>query len=219
MYTKNSAALGDLHIAQRSPNYHIMRQAAIRSGNRQMLEFYASDLLIGSANRLSPAQCNGYEPEVGPSGPCIARPRKCDCHVIGGTTLGTEGIPTTSQAARITTLSIDAGDADAFVPYYIYFVAYQVAGGAPTEQITGVELPLLLMDSRSGQNPNLRRASDTDPSFGIITTVYGDEKELECVDWRTFGSINNQQLSLLLYNPNDVTVHAFVDIWGIPVAA
>ena len=62
----------------------------------------------------------------------------------------------------------------------------------------------------------MRRASVTDPSFGVNTLVYGQFKDLECVDWRKFASTNNQQLTLTFNNPNEVAVHIFVDLWGIP---
>jgi hypothetical protein len=147
---------------------------------------------------------------------CPVKPPRCDCHVIGGNTLGTPGIATgATAAARFGSVTIDSGDAGFFVPYYMYVTAFQFNAN---NTVTGNPVMVLLTDSKSGQEPNLRRASTSDPSFGIATLVYGREKELECVDWRRFASVNNQQLSLTFYNPRDFAVHVFVALWGIPAA-
>lgn len=153
-----------------------------------------------------------------PNVPCEGKPPRCDCHVIGGNTLNTAGIGTASLAARFGPVQLDSGDAAAFIPYYLYVVAFQVGGAAPNTTIQGAPLMVLLQNSRSGQEPNMRRASETDPNLGVAALVYGDRKELECIDWQRFSSQNNQQLTLTFYNPNNVTVHIFVDIWGIPAA-
>ncbi len=142
---------------------------------------------------------------------CEVRPAKCECQVIGTNTLLTNGI----ASAAFGPLTIDSGDADFFIPYYMFIVALQV-GATPTLSTQGGVLPVLLQQSRSGQEPNMRRASVTDPSFGVNTLVYGQFKDLECVDWRRFASTNNQQLTLTFFNPNEVAVHIFVDLWGIP---
>ncbi len=149
--------------------------------------------------------------------PCPVKPPRCDCHVIGGNTLGTTGIATGATAAvRFGTVTLDSGDAGFFVPYYIYVTAIQF--NSNTTVTAGAPVMVLLQDSKSGQEPNLRRASQTDPAFGIATLVYGREKELECVDWQRFASVNNQQLVLTFYNPRDFAVHVFMVLWGIPVA-
>lgn len=149
-------------------------------------------------------------------GPCPVKPPRCDCHVIGGNTLGTTGVPTgATAAARFGTVTVDSGDAGFFVPYYIFVTAFQFNSNTT---VTGTPVMVLLQDSKSGQEPNLRRASTTNPAFGIATLVYGREKELECVDWRRFASVNNQQLQLSFYNPRDFAVHVFVALWGIPAA-
>lgn len=148
--------------------------------------------------------------------PCPVKPPRCDCHVIGGNTLGTTGIATgATAAARFGSVTIDSGDAGFFVPYYMYVTAFQFNSN---NTVTGTPVMVLLADAKSGQEPNLRRASSSDPSFGIATLVYGREKELECVDWRRFASVNNQQLLLTFYNPRDFAVHVFVALWGIPAA-
>lgn len=138
--------------------------------------------------------------------------------MIGGNTLLTPGIGVATLAARFGPVVLDSGDAGAFIPYYMFVVAFQVGGDLPNTTIQGVPLLVLLQDSRSGREPNMRRASDTDPQLGVACTVYGERKELECIDWLRFASTNNQQLTLLFYNPNNVAVHVFVDIWGIPAA-
>lgn len=148
--------------------------------------------------------------------PCEVKPPRCDCHVIGGNTLGTTGIATgATAAARFGAVTIDSGDAGFFVPYYMFVTAFQFNSNTT---VTGAPVMVLLCDSKSGQEPNLRRASTSDPSFGIATLAYGREKELECVDWQRFASVNNQQLLLSFYNPRDFAVHVFVALWGIPAA-
>lgn len=148
--------------------------------------------------------------------PCPVKAPRCDCHVIGGNTLNTTGIATgATAAARFGTVTLDSGDAGFFVPYYIYVTAFQFNSNTT---VTGNPLMVLLQDSKSGQEPNMRRASTTDPAFGVATLVYGREKELECVDWQRFASVNNQQLNLSFYNPANFAVHVFVALWGIPAA-
>ena len=152
-----------------------------------------------------------------PVKPCPVQPPRCDCHVIGTNTLGGNQIGIATLAGRFGAVTADSGDASYFVPYFIFITAFGV-GATPNSTVAGAARPMLLSDARSGREPNLRRASTTDPSFGILTTVYSDQKEIECVDWLRFASINNQELRIDLYNPNDVAVHGFVDIWGIPAA-
>lgn len=158
---------------------------------------------------------HGRPTEQQPCEPCVIKPPRCDCHVLGSNTLGTPGIPTGAINLRFGTLAVDSGDAGFFVPYYIFVTAFQVL---QNNIITGVPVMVLLQNSLSGREPNMRRASDNNPSFGVATLVYGREKELECVDWRRFASVNNQQLLLTFYNPQAFAVHVFVVIWGIPGA-
>lgn len=172
----------------------------------------------GSARVPTPSDpCRGprdviCEPE---DSPCEIKPARCDCQVLAGNTLNDASQPGIASG-EFGTVLIDSGDADFFQPRYMHVNAFQV--GAPTiEEITGDPLPVLLQDSRSGRKPNLRRASTDDPSYGICTTVYGQQKDLECVDWHRFKSTNNQVLTLTFYNPNTVAVHVFVDLWGTVV--
>lgn len=170
-------------------------------GSSSASDFVASGCSAGEGRRVQ------YENNYS----CEVRPRKCNCQVIGGNTLLTNGI----ASAAFGTVTLDSGDADFFVPYYMFIVALQI-GATPTLSTQGGPLPVLLQNSRSGREPNMRRASETDPSFGVNTLVYGQFKDLECVDWRKFASVNNQQLVLTFNNPNEVSVHIFVDLWGIP---
>ncbi len=153
-----------------------------------------------------------------PTGPvpvvaCTPLPPRCDCHVVGANTLNTDGVP----SGGFDTVTVDSGDADYFLPYYIAIMARQV-NTTDESLIVGAILPVLITDSRSGQDPNMRRASTTDAQFGVWADIYGDQKELECVDWRKFGSQNNQQLVMTFYNPNTVAVHVFVNLWGLAAA-
>ncbi len=197
--------------------------AAIGAMGGKLEGFDSSGLEVGAnapPRQWDDSGCNagvGRPTVWGEPQPCDVKPPRCDCHVIGGNSLLTAGIGTASQAARFGQIQLDSGDAPAFVPYYMFVCAFQVGGAAPTTTIQGNPLMVLLTNSKSGQNPNMRRASDDDPRFGVTALVYGQDKELECVDWRKFSSQNNQQIFLRFFNTNSVTVHVFVDLWGIPV--
>lgn len=151
------------------------------------------------------------------SSACPIRPPKCDCQVMGANTLGGNQIGVASLADRFGTVQMDSGESSAFVPHYMLVVAYTV--GEDADDLTaGGQVPVLLCDSRSGREPNMRRGSDSNPSVGVISTAWDDQHELVCVDWRQFSSIANQVLSMVFFNINDTAVHVFVDLWGIPVA-
>lgn len=148
---------------------------------------------------------------------CAIRPPRCDCHVIGGNTLNSTVFPTGIASGTFGTVTLDSGDASFYVPYYMHIVALEV-GATAALSVTGLPLMVTMQDSTSGREPNMRRASTTNPSFGVPTLVYGQEKELECVDWNRFASVNNQQLQLTFFNPQTVAVHIFVDLWGLVAA-
>jgi hypothetical protein len=188
------------------------------------------------ANPLPPPQPPGGQGECLPCGPgqtgtphgrrvyydnqtysCAIRPQRCDCHVIGGNTLESTLYPTGVASGAFATVTLDSGDASFFVPYYMHIVALEV-GSVANLAVTGTPLLVNMQDSKSGRAPNMRRASETDPSFGVPTLVYGQEKELECVDWNRFASVNNQQLTITFYNPQTVAVHIFVNLWGLAAA-
>lgn len=145
---------------------------------------------------------------------CKATPPRCDCHVIGANTTGTAGIASNATG----TLTIDSGDATSFTPYYIAILVLQTSATDVDLVANAAPLLGLLMDSTSGREPNMRRASATDFAFGVWTLIFGDEKEIECVDWRKFASTNNQQLTMTFGNPNTVAVHVFVNLWGLAAA-
>lgn len=148
---------------------------------------------------------------------CALRPPRCDCQVIGGNTLNSTQFPAGITTGAFGSVTLDSGDAAAFVPYYMHVVALEV-GAVANLAVTGVPLLVLMQESLSGREPNMRRASTTNPAFGVPTLVYGQEKELECVDWNKFASINNQQLVITFNNPQTVSVHIFVNLWGLPIA-
>ena len=148
---------------------------------------------------------------------CAIRPPRCDCQVIGGNTLNSTVFPLGIPSGTFGTVTLDSGDASYFVPYYMHIVALEV-GATVNLAVTGAPLMVLLQDSKSGQEPNMRRASTTVQNFGVPTLVYGQEKELECVDWHRFASVNNQQLVLTFNNPQTVACHIFVNLWGLIAA-
>lgn len=148
---------------------------------------------------------------------CDIKPPRCECHVVGATTLNSTVLPTGIASNTTADLTVDSGDAKFFVPHYIGLFAFET-GSVANLAVTGNPLPMLLADSRSGREPNLRRADIADPSFGIMTTVYGAQKELECVNWLRFASTNNQQLTITVRNVAEVAIHAFLILWGMPAA-
>lgn len=158
----------------------------------------------------------GDQPDGGGHGRinCKPLPPRCDCHVIGANTLGTAGIASGATG----TLTIDSGDATYFEPYYIAILALQASATDNDLVANAAPLLALLMDSLSGREPNMRRASATNFAFGVWTLIFGDEKEIECVDWRRFASTNNQQLTMTFGNPNVNAIHVFVNLWGLAAA-
>lgn len=138
------------------------------------------------------------------------------CNVLGGNTFatayggpGTEGlgVPTTVQAA----IAIDAGDACRYRSRSLLIAAYQADAATPNIVVAG-QVPTLLVNARIGTIPQIRRTGAL--QFGIISDGYSDRKELTCVDWAPFTSVQNQGLTLEFYNLLADTVHIFVDIWG-----
>jgi hypothetical protein len=153
----------------------------------------------------------------GASASCPIKPPKCDCQVMGGNTLGGNQIGVASQDDRFGVVEMDSGESSAFVPHYMLIVAALVGDDADNVVTPGL-VPVLLTDSKSGREPNMRRGSDSDPSYGVISTSFDDQHELVCVDWLQFSSIANQNLTMSFFNVNDTAVHVLVDLWGIPVA-
>lgn len=155
------------------------------------------------------------------------------CHIIGATTISEEhesvggGMKPASSSApahaiyrgeirpgKWHQMSIDSGDAPLFVPYYISVVGYAVINGYLQPS---TRAPVLLQDSTSGREPNLRRANPLDASFGILFP--GDDCWVRTMDWRPFASVMNRQLIITLFNPSNVDVHVFIKIAGLPAVA
>lgn len=154
-------------------------------------------------------------PGVGRADCCPVRPPACDCHLLGANTLTVAaGADNTIAAGGTGTVNVDSGDAGYFIPYFMSVVAFESLGADevdPTDQLL-----VLLIQSRSGQHANMRRQSPTDPAVGAQMWVYGQHKQVECVDWAAFSSTNNQQLVLTFFNPTELAAHVFVNIWGLP---
>lgn len=193
--------------AERYGKRYDRRQGAVGAGGENCGDWVSSSTGAGHGRRVVASDSSGSA--------CTPLPPRCDCHVIAVNTIDTAGIASGATG----TLQLDSGDASYFVPYYIAVIAFQV-NGTDNGLIANPGTPLmaLLMNSTSGREPNMRRASATDPTFGVWTLIYGFEKEIECVDWRKFSSTNNQQLSMLFYNPNNVDIHVFVNVWGLAAA-
>lgn len=143
---------------------------------------------------------------------CDTQP-PCGVNVIGGNTLSTSGIAPGSTA----TVTITAGDAGYFQPRAVYFEAHEFNADdtITTANLAGgcCSWPVILVDVLIGRISMLRRGGSADR--GLIQGGFANTKELVAVDWGEFVSTNEQNLSLVFYNPNTaVTVHAFVDIWG-----
>ncbi len=137
----------------------------------------------------------------------------CGVNVIGGNTFGTAGI-----APGITgTLVVTAGDAGSFHPMAIYFEALPFSTNDLVD-ITALpagntSVPVFLVDALIGRVSMLRRGGAA--NVALTQGAYANTKELVAVDWGTYTSVQEQNLSLLFYNPNDtITIHvAFVE-WG-----
>lgn len=161
----------------------------------------------GRPNTCPPATGGGY---LASQAGCP--PKKCDCHVLGANSLGGAGIATTAFGQ----LTVNSGDASSFDPFYMMFFAYERNGN--NDLANSNPIVVLLTDSRSGREPNLRQGSETNNAFGITSDAYGRDKEVQCNDWRAFSSTGQQQLFLTFNNPTLVTEHVFVVLWGIPYA-
>lgn len=160
---------------------------------------------------------NSFVQAAGSHG-CNTKAPYCGCNVLGGNTFVDDfgagaglGIPTLGTAV----LQIDAGDACRWQPRSLHLIAFPAGLNAneiaATTTVDG-RVPVVLTNAAVGSIPMIRRTGQL--NFGIISTGYSAEKELTCVDWAAFTSTQNQGLSLSIYNPNTVPVHAFVDLWG-----
>ena len=137
----------------------------------------------------------------------------CGVNVIGGNTLGTDGIP----PGEVVPLSITAGDATKFHTKAIYFEALPFAqpdlvdvSAIPPGRST---MPIVLVDALVGRISQLRRGGS--PDVGLTQGGYSNTKELVPVDWAPFTSTTEHNLALLFFNPNAGTpVHVFANLWG-----
>jgi len=162
---------------------------------------------VTGGGALASGSCASQQPQV-----CPPQPKKCECHVLGANSLGGAGIATTAFGQ----LTVNSGDASSFDPFYMMFFAYERS--ANDSLANSNPIVVLLTDSRSGREPNMRQGSETNNTFGISSDAYGRDKEVECNDWRAFSSTGQQQLFLTFNNPTLVTEHVFVVLWGVPYA-
>ena len=138
------------------------------------------------------------------------------CNVLGGNTFNLNvqggagvglGVPTATNVA----IAIDAGDACRYRSRSLLIASYVADAATPNIVVAG-QVPTLLTNARIGSIPQIRRTGAL--QFGIISDGYSDRKELTCVDWAPFTSVQNQGLTLEFYNLLADTVHIFADIWG-----
>lgn len=145
------------------------------------------------------------------AGMCAEEKPVCGCNVLGANTfaLAPNGVAAGATAA----LAIDAGDACRWQPRSLLFVAYE-ADVANPERLASpiVQVPVLLLNSTVGTIPMIRRTGAN--NFGIISDGYSDRKEITCVDWAPFTSVQNQGNTQTFLNIGANPVHIFVDMWG-----
>lgn len=142
---------------------------------------------------------------------CAEEPPVCGCNVIGANTFASD--PTGLAAGTQRNLAIDAGDACRWQPRSLLIVAYE-ADVANPERLSSpiVQVPVLLLNATIGTIPMIRRTGAN--NFGIISDGYSDRKEITCVDWAPFTSVQNQGLTLSFLNIGANPIHIFNDIWG-----
>lgn len=145
------------------------------------------------------------------AGMCAEEKPVCGCNVIGANTFASD--PTGLAAGAQRNLAIDAGDACRWQPRSLLIVAYE-ADVANPERLSApiVQVPTLLLNATIGTIPMIRRTGAN--NFGIISDGYSDRKEITCVDWAPFTSVQNQGLTLSFLNIGSNPVHIFNDIWG-----
>ena len=150
------------------------------------------------------------------AGMCAEQPPVCGCNVIGANTFAIA--PTGVVASATAALAIDAGDTCRYQPRSLFIAAYRASTGGNEllfESATNdgcVECPVVLTNARVGTIPMIRRTGAN--QFGILTQAYSDRKELTCVDWAPFTSVQNQGLTLDFLQVNEANYHIFVVLWG-----
>ena len=145
------------------------------------------------------------------AGMCAEEKPVCGCNVFGANTFALA--PNGVAAGATVNLAIDAGDVCRWQPRSLLIVAYE-ADVANPERLASpiVQVPTLLLNARTGTVPVIRRTGAN--NFGIISDGYSDRKEITCVDWPPFTSVQNQGLTLTFLNIGANPVHIFNDIWG-----
>lgn len=145
------------------------------------------------------------------AGMCAEEKPVCGCNVIGANTFALA--PNGVAAGATVNLAVDAGDACRWQPRSLLLVAYE-ADVANPERLAApiVQVPFLLLDARVGTIPMVRRIGAN--NFGIISDGYSDRKEITCVDWAPFTSVQNQGLTFSFLNIGANPVHMFTDNWG-----
>jgi len=135
----------------------------------------------------------------------------CGCNVIGANTFDTDQNGVAAGVSR--KLSIDAGDACRWQPRSMLIVGYD-ADAANAERLSSpvVQTPTVLLTASVGTIPMIRRTGAN--SFGIISDGYSDRKEITCVDWAPFTSVQNQGLTLEFLQVGANPLHIFVILWG-----
>lgn len=168
----------------------------------------ASAPYVNNVN-LNPFSCQGTMAREDP-GPVLG------CNVLGANTLNQVfgvigqglGVAPGAQAQ----LSIDAGDSCRYRPRALLIVGYQADDTANIIATPIVQAPLLLINAFVGNVGVIRRGGLL--QFGIISDGFSDRKELTCVDWTPFTSVNNQGLNLTLQSIFGTNMHFFLDLWG-----
>ena len=146
------------------------------------------------------------------AGMCGEQPPVCGCNVIGANTIEDNG--GTGLAPGATgNLAIDAGDSCRYQPRSLFIAAYAASTDAGLILNPCQGCPVLLLNATVGTIPMIRRTGQN--SFGILSDAYSDRKELTCVDWAPFTSVQNQGLRLTFLQINEtLNYHIFVVLWG-----
>ena len=147
------------------------------------------------------------------AGMCAEQPPVCGCNVIGANTLEDNGGLGLAPGAT-SNLAIDAGDSCRYQPRSLFIAAYAASAVTPGLIVNpAAGAPVLMLNATVGTIPMIRRTGQT--SFGILSDAYSDRKELTCVDWAPFTSVQNQGLRLTFLQINEtLNFHVFVVLWG-----
>lgn len=143
---------------------------------------------------------------------CDVQPAPCGVDVLGTTSLVTD--PTGVAAGGQATLTTTAGDSCQFQALAMYVAAYEFQ--AATTIANAARLPLLLIRMDVGNVSALRRVGGN--GSGIITDPYNAQQaSVMAIRTGPFSSTNEQNLSTVYQNLNNLLVHVFQDIWGYAI--